>query len=79
MSFVCKSQECTNCSSRKECSIRKKFYNKEHFEKLCKDIICVGGLLNVDTEFALYIRDDEIKQMHIRRDKELELHPNYSD
>lgn len=77
MSFVCKSQECTDCLSRKGCFMRKQFYNKKNFEKLCENIIFLGGLLNVDTAFALYIKDNEIKQMHIRRNKELELHSSY--
>ena len=79
MSFVCKSQECTDCVSRKGCLIRKQFYNEKDFEKLCENIICVGGLMDVDTAFALYVREDEIKQMRIRRNKELELHSCYSE
>lgn len=82
-SEVCSNQEyCTNCTIRKDCAIRRTFYSEEYFKwrKESYDLI-------ISTASKLFLAHSSaiisgtlltLQQMDKRRDKEMELYPEFS-
>ena len=82
---VCSNCEyCTDCPKRKDCAIRKIFYSESEYLKWRKEVIySASALSSLIFPGSLYYEVSEVSRIEVRimdkrRDKELMLHPTYS-
>ena len=77
-----KNQYCTSCPSRGECPIRRNFYNetKYNFSSGISDALTLSRCLSdgVSYEQSSLILHSIHKRMYEKRQRELEMYPEYS-
>lgn len=83
ISQICMAHKyCTDCPSRKECTVRPIFYSQSEYDEMIGEMRMVTSrataFMGIPPYMANFQIEQSIQMMHTRRDRELTLHPTYS-